>query len=92
MLYCFVLCKSYNLTIGYAYNTRIYKGVFHEDVTYQYSLFVNNLKTLIILQITLQTRKTFSEKPIVAFTDSTVFILDFYMLLNLWYHVLASSA
>ena len=25
-----------------AYNSRIYKGVFHEDVTYQHPLFVNN--------------------------------------------------
>ena len=70
----------------------MYKEVFHEDVTYQYHLFVNNLKTLIILQITQQTRKTFSEKPIVAFTNSTVFLLDFYILLSLWCHVLALSA
>ena len=43
------------------------------------------------------TRKRFSEKPIVAFTNSTVlnFILDFYNYVGLslfWSHVLASSA
>ena len=27
----------------------------------------------------IKTRKRFSEKPIVAFTNSTVFILDFYI-------------
>ena len=32
----------HNLDIGQAYNTRIYKGVFHNDVTNQHSLFVNN--------------------------------------------------
>ena len=40
------------------------------------------------------TRKRFSEKPIVAFTNSTVFILDFYIYMTkpVWSHVLASSA
>ena len=38
--------------------------------------------------------KMFSEKPIglVAFTNSTVFILDLYMTKPLWSHVLALSA
>ena len=44
----------------------------------------------------IQTRKRFSEKPIVAFTNSTVFILhvDFciYMTKPVWSHVLALSA
>ena len=30
-------------------------------------------------RILYETRKRFSEKPIVAFTNSTVFILDFYI-------------
>ena len=40
------------------------------------------------------TRKGFSEKPIVAFTNSTVFILDFYIYMtkSIWSHVLALSA
>ena len=42
------------------------------------------------------TRKRFSEKPVVAFTNSTVFILhvDFciYMTKPVWSHVLALSA
>ena len=38
------------------------------------------------------TRKRFSEKPIVAFANSTVFLQDFCILLNLWSHVLALSA
>ena len=40
------------------------------------------------------TRKRFSEKTIVAFTNSTVFILDFYIQMTkpVWSHVLASSA
>ena len=35
------------------------------------------------------TRKRFSEKPIVAFTNSTVFILDFYIYMTkpVWSHV-----
>ena len=41
---------------------------------------------------TLETRKRFSEKPIVAFTNSRVFILDFYILLSLWSPVLGLSA
>ena len=40
----------------------------------------------------MKTRKRFSEKPIVVFTNSTVFILDFYILLSLWSHVLAWSS
>ena len=40
-----------------------------------------------------KTRKRFSEKPIVALTKSTVFILDFILvLLSLWFHVLALNA
>ena len=44
--------------------------------------------------ITQKTRKRFSEKPIVAFTNSTVFILDFYIYMTkpVWSHVLAWSA
>ena len=38
------------------------------------------------------TRKRFSEKPIVAFTSSTVFMKDFYMTKPVWSHVLALSA
>ena len=40
------------------------------------------------------TRKRFSEKPTVAFTNSTVFILDFYIYMTkpVWFHVLALSA
>ena len=37
-------------------------------------------------------RKGFLEKPIVAFTNITVFILNFYMTKPVWSHVLASSA
>ena len=46
------------------------------------------LSTKNLFQVTLKknlntkrkkTRKRFSEKPIVAFTNSTVFILDFYI-------------
>ena len=33
-----------------------------------------------ITEFTNQTRKRFSEKPIVALTNSTVFILDFYII------------
>ena len=43
----------------------------------------------------LNTRKRFSEKKtIVAFTNSTVFILDFYINMTkpVWSHVLALSA
>ena len=36
-----------------------------------------------------RTRKRFSEKPIVAFTNSTVFIKDLYMTNPVWSHGLA---
>ena len=45
--------------------------------------------TISVQQIT---RKRFSEKPIVAFTSSTVFMLNFYMTKPVWSHVLALSA
>ena len=35
--------KYHNLASGLAYNSRIYKVVFHKDITYQHPLFVNNL-------------------------------------------------
>ena len=40
------------------------------------------------------TRERFSEKPIVVFTNNTVFILDFSIQKTkpVWSHVLASSA
>ena len=38
------------------------------------------------------TRKRFSEKPIVAFANCTVFIQDIYLTKPVWSHVLASSA
>ena len=41
---------------------------------------------------TKTTRKRFSEKPIVAFTNSKVYILDFYMTKPVWSHVLALRA
>ena len=34
---------------------------------------------ILYLTIIILTRKGFSEKPIVAFTNSTVFVLDFYI-------------
>ena len=42
----------------------------------------------------INTRKRFSEKLIVAFTNSTVFILDFYINMTkpVWSHVLGMSA
>ena len=45
--------------------------------------------TLMKSKTTIITRKRFSEKPIVTFTNSTVFILDFYMTEPVWFHVLA---
>ena len=48
-----------------------------------YVLFFSKSKSLPI------TRKSFSEKPRVAFTNITVFVLDFYILLSLWSQVLA---
>ena len=44
---CYTVLFFYqvNLTIsrtGLAYNSRNYKGILHEDVTYQHPLFVNN--------------------------------------------------
>ena len=39
-----------------------------------------------------KTRKRYSEKPIVAVTNSTVFILDLYITKTVWSHVLALSA
>ena len=35
------------------------------------------------------TRKRFSEKPIVEFTNRTVFVLDLYITKPVWSHVLA---
>ena len=54
-------------------------------VTYQRPLFVNNSNNNHYFTITQQTRKRFSEKPIVAFTNTTVFtfILDFYISIRL---------
>ena len=37
-----------------------------------------------VCTITQKTRKRFSEKPIVAFTNSTVSILDFYIYDYIW--------
>ena len=44
MLNCIVLydVNITNLAIGEDYNRRMYKGVFHDDVTFQHPLFVNN--------------------------------------------------
>ena len=39
-----------------------------------------------------KTRKRFSEKTIVAFTNSTVFMLDFYMNKPVWSQFWASGA
>ena len=51
--------------------------------------FEGNIIIIIIIN-----RKRFSEKSIVAFTNSTVFILDFYIYMAkpVWSHVLALSA
>ena len=43
----------------------------------------------IIMRVKIQTRKRFSEKPIVAFTNSTVFIKDLYITNPVWTHGLA---
>ena len=40
-----------------------------------------------------KTRKRFSEKPIVAFTNSTIFILDLYIMTKpVWFYGIAFSA
>ena len=54
-------------------------------------LIINYHKySFLFIKGNIETRKRFSEKPIDAFTNSTVFILDYIKLV--WSHVLAWSA
>ena len=39
----------------------------------------NGTSIFVTLSVVIETRKRFSEKPIIAFTNSTVFILDLYI-------------
>ena len=58
-----------------------------------YKLFFDIQLSLLVLIKAIKSRKGFSEKPIVMFTNSTVFIKRLlYLTKPVWSHVLALSA
>ena len=64
------------------------RSIFHQNIYVKLTLFANNKYCLILrisikidnlVPLNIKTRKMFSEKTIVEFTNNTVFILDFYV-------------
>ena len=70
----------------------VYEALFQLPCMF-YNLLSSRVNKCRLVRLTRKTRKRFSEKPIVAFTNSTVFILDFYIMTKpVWFHVFAWSA